>query len=302
MNGRDERGPWYLLTGLVLGVVLGLAFAWGAQPVRYTDTLPASLRADFKDEYRALIAAAYLGNADLTRARARLALLEDEDMFRALTEQAQRTLAENGSDREAQALGVLAVALGQAPPGPAQVVTQPGEPPAQAGTAPATGGQPSPPLPSATPTATTPPTRRPTLAITPDTAATQLPTLEPSATPPAPPTPTSSSPFILLSQEKLCEARLSAPEFRIEALDRFNNPVAGVLVIVTWAEGEERFFTGLKPEKGAGYADFAPQSGVLYSVRLGESGAPVDNVAAVMCPQSSGAPTWGAWLLQFVQP
>ena len=82
MNG-ENRGPWYLLTGLVLGIALGLIYAWVFQPVTvYRYGLRPPLRGDFKDQYRALIAAAYLGNGDLLRARARLELLKDEDMFR----------------------------------------------------------------------------------------------------------------------------------------------------------------------------------------------------------------------------
>jgi hypothetical protein len=40
----------------------------------------------------------------------------------------------------------------------------------------------------------------------------------------------------------------------------------------------------------------------MYSVRIGENGAPALGLAAVMCSQGSGAPVWGAWLLKFVQP
>ncbi len=90
---REDRGPWYLLTGLVLGAFLGLMYAWLVQPTQYTDTKPASLRADFKDRYRALIASAYMSNGDLVRAKARLELLQDADLYRMLSEQAQRTLA-----------------------------------------------------------------------------------------------------------------------------------------------------------------------------------------------------------------
>ena len=25
---REERGPWYLLTGLIIGVIFGLVYAW----------------------------------------------------------------------------------------------------------------------------------------------------------------------------------------------------------------------------------------------------------------------------------
>jgi hypothetical protein len=306
---KESRGPWYLLTGLVIGVALGLVYAWVFQPVKYVDTIPSSLRADFKDHYRALIAAAYLGNGDLLRARERLKLVQDPDMFRALSEQAQRTLAGQGTDADARALGLLAIALGQAPPGPAIAITQQrlapqAEPTRAAGNA--SPGETAPPDDlQLTPAALAPeqPTQPPTTA----------PTVSPVVAMPSPPVttsqppadtyqPTPGGPFLLLSQEKLCESKLANPQLQIEALDRFNRPVPGVPVIITWAGGEERFFTGLKPEKGQGYADFALTPGTLYTLRLGENGELVSDLAGLMCTPSSGAPYWGAWLIKFVQP
>ena len=127
MRHSEERGPWYLLTGLIIGIVLGVLYTRYIQPVEYIDTSPALLRQDFKDQYRLLIAAAYSANGDLVRGKARLELLKDSNVFRALSEQAQRTLAENGSANDARSLGLLAIALGQAPPGPALSVTQPAQ-------------------------------------------------------------------------------------------------------------------------------------------------------------------------------
>jgi hypothetical protein len=100
----------------------------------------------------------------------------------------------------------------------------------------------------------------------------------------------------------VCDQQLEAPQLQIEALDRFNRPVPGVLVIVAWASGEEQFFTGLKPEKGQGYADFTLTPGTLYNLRLGENGERVNDLAGLMCTPASGAPYWGTWLLKFVQP
>ena len=120
---KNKYGQWYLLTGLVMGAFAGLLIAWILQPVEYIDTSPASLQAAYKDHYRLLIAAAYAANGDLVRAKARLELLEDDDILQALTEQAQRTLAEGNSPEEARALGLLALALGQSAPGPAVVIT-----------------------------------------------------------------------------------------------------------------------------------------------------------------------------------
>ena len=114
---RQKQGHWYLLTGILIGFLAGLAVAWIVQPVEYTDTSPASLRPAYKDLYRVLIATAYAANGDLVRAKARLERLGDEYPLQALTEQAQRTLAEGSSPEEARFLSLLALAMGQTPPG-----------------------------------------------------------------------------------------------------------------------------------------------------------------------------------------
>lgn len=115
---EDERGNLYLLTGVVLGIILGILFAWVISPVKYVDTAPESLKDEFKDQYRVLIASAYVANGDLVRAKARLALLDEVDIYLVVAEQAQQMLAEDGSVEEAQALGRLALALGQEIPQP----------------------------------------------------------------------------------------------------------------------------------------------------------------------------------------
>ena len=115
---EDERGNWYLLTGVVLGIILGILFAWVISPVEYVDTAPESLTNEFKDQYRVLIASAYVANGDLVRAKARLGLLGEADIYLVVAEQAQQMLAEGGSVEEAQALGRLALVLGQEIPQP----------------------------------------------------------------------------------------------------------------------------------------------------------------------------------------
>ncbi|MFH1446482.1 MAG: hypothetical protein ABIG43_03615 [Chloroflexota bacterium] len=108
---ETQRSSWYLLTGLILGLVLGLVFTWVVSPVSYSDSNPDSLREDFKNHYRSMIAQVYAKNANLLRAESRLMLLGDEDTVEALSAQAQRILAEGGSENEARALAALAAAF-----------------------------------------------------------------------------------------------------------------------------------------------------------------------------------------------
>ena len=109
----EERGNWYLITGVVLGLIIGLLYAWLINPVDYVDTAPNTLKPFYKDQYRLMIATAYDADPDIVRAKARLELLEDEDAYRAVAEQAQHALSAGGTPDESQALGKLAAALGR---------------------------------------------------------------------------------------------------------------------------------------------------------------------------------------------
>lgn len=320
MNNED-RGPWYLITGLLIGAILGLMYAWVVQPVRYVDTSPASLRSDFKDSYRVMIASAYVGNGDLVRAQARLELLQDPDLYRTLSEQAQRTLAEEGSTDDARALGLLAVALGGgnasiSSPIPRQRTTEQIVLPST--TIPPTAISTN--LPTVTPTVThlvteavsftatisptslsSPPmTEEFEVEMTPSETSPPPPTYTPTLT--RTPTRTPGGTFVLLSREKVCDPPLDEPRFQIEASNAFGDPLPGVLVIINWQSNEDRFFTGLKPEKGLGYADYQPSPGVAYMVRLEEDGQPIRDLFAPECIGPFGERYWGAWLLKFVQP
>ena len=107
---NENRGYWYLLTGIILGLILGLVYGWVVQPAPKVEADPASLQTAFKDEYRILIALAYQANGDLVRAKARLELLQDENVSQVLEQQAQRAQAQ-GYEEEALALARLAADL-----------------------------------------------------------------------------------------------------------------------------------------------------------------------------------------------
>lgn len=285
----EKRGPWYLLTGLVLGGIVGLLFAWWVQPVRYTNTAPSTLSNEYKDKYRALIAAAYMGNNDLVRAQARLALLKDPNIYQAVAEQAQRSMAKGESPQEARALGVLAMALNQALSGAPQGVT-----PTTAAVI----------LPSQTPMSAQPVVSTPqpaettfTLgtpqAIVTATVAANIPTVAPTAT--------TSAPFALKSRQLVCDEDFGAPLIQIIALDAASQPVPGIEIIVNWEGGENHFFTGLKPELGLGYADYTMTPDVTYTLKLAEGGQSVSDLIATHCENSTNE-QWGVWRLEFVQP
>jgi hypothetical protein len=323
MREKRSRGPWYLITGFVLGAVLGLAYAWIVDPIEYLDTAPISLRADFKDEYRALIASAYVANGDLERAESRLALLGDGDPARVLAEQAQRAMAEGQSPQDAQALGLLAIAVGQGIT-PAPVTAIPSDTPALD--------------PSSTDPVTLTPAVSPTLlsAITSTVTITSANTLEAAATatpegnpgagdlatqtlaategttqPPLPtgtplptrtPTATPGAPFVMREQTFICDQDIRDPLIQVFVEDTDGRPVPGIEVVVNWEDGENHFFTGVKPELGMGYADFIMTPGVVYSLRLVAGGEILPDLTPAECETTTGSRYWGSWLLKFEQP
>ena len=281
----EKRGNWYLLTGLILGVAFGLVYAWVVSPVQYVDAGPNSLREDFKDQYRLLVALAYLSDNNYVRAEARLKELKDPDIAQTLAMQAQRSLADGKTEMETRALSLLAVALGE---GPTPVVT----------------------MPTATATVAPSPTSTPTPVVAEPTAspasvteiATQAPrTLQPTATPLPSRTPTATpgDPFLLEEQSLVCDPALTASLIQIKVYDAAGQEVPGVEAIVNWDGGEEHFFTGLKPELGLGYADFVMNTGVTYVLRLADGGQPVPDLTPAECEGEAGTRYYGSWLLVF---
>jgi len=116
---EGKHGGWYILIGLVLGVILGVAYTWIANPVVYETTAPSTLGKTDKDAYRSLIAQVYATTGNLERALHRLEVLEDVNSVYALGAQAQRVMAEGYPD-EARTLALLASAIQQSPTIPAQ--------------------------------------------------------------------------------------------------------------------------------------------------------------------------------------
>lgn len=286
-----------LTLALLIGLGLGLVYSWFLSPVTYVDANPAILRADFKDQYRVVIAASYESTHDLARARARLELLGDPDPVGELSAQAQRMLGAGEPFEKVRPLARLATDLNQGfatlpTPTAFTVFNTPQGVPAALATETQT---------SEIETIAETPTPFPTILfeqtpITPAAAETIAP--RPTFTPTSGP----GASFALVGQETICTPGSQSGLLQFMLMDSSRRQVAGIEIIVTWNQGEDRFFTGFKPELGNGYADFVMQPDTVYSIRVVEGGTFVPNVITPACADPNGVNYPGGLLLTFQQP
>jgi hypothetical protein len=288
-----------VLLALLFGVALGLGYAWVISPHPMTNAQPSALRADFKDQYRAVIAAAYAATHNLPRAQARLAVLGDSNPVDELNAQAQRMLASAQTFERVEHVVVLASVLDQE----AGNVT--------AGGAATSGASASTPtdeiLPDAGSTFTpTSPSLLTDIPIfdseTPEFVETPLPTLQATPRPTLIPTPVPGKPFTLTGQETVCDTNLPDGLLQVLVLNRSRRQLAGTEIVITWDGGKEQFFTGLKPELGNGYADYVMTPDTTYTVQLGRGSDVALGITAPTCQSPDGAAFPGSIKLTFQQP
>ena len=289
-----KRLPWDILLALLFGLGLGLAYAWVISPQQFAESTPATLRSDFKDQFRAAIAASYAATGNLPRAQARLDLLGESDHMESLNAQAQREIA-NGQFQQADQLAALALALDTG------ISILPQQTPTLGIFEPADTEPSITPFPSpedipfvVTGTLETIETFQP---ITPQPNPI-TPTPRPTRTAP----PTQGSPFQLTALDTICDANLPNNLLQVIVYNANRRQLAGVKVIVTWDSGEEQFFTGLKPELGNGYADFLMQPDISYSVQLEVGSEIATNLTSPACRAQNGEAFNGGLKLTFQQP
>lgn len=287
-----RRTLWLSVLALLAGLIIGVLYAWVVSPMRYVNTTPDTLRADFKDSFRSAIAASYAATHNLDRARARLLLLGDANPVDTLTGQAQRMLAAGEPFGAVQAVAELASDLraGIAAQAPTSTVRP-------VAAALATSSPAASPTPALTEPAELDLSPTPTEAAT-ATLAFDTATPRPTRTP----IPTASIPFQLVSQAEVCNPNLTDGLLQISVLDSHRHQMPGVEISISWSGGEESFFTGMKPEIADGYADYVMQAGVTYALRVERSGTPVSGLLAPTCPASEGQTYMGGLKLVFQQP
>ena len=283
MQAPHLRAPsrWRWVPVLVLcvglGIAAGLFVSWGVWPVQYVDVAPDSLHPVYRQEYILLVSQAYAYDRDANAAQARLAALGDAQAASVqVASLAEQYAGEGGRPPEhiealaglAYALGVQRAALAPYLPIPVPAATWTPRPTAT-------------PLPTPTETATIPPT------VTPAATATQTPTRTPTptvprATPPAGSTPSptvereqgptvaptvpSAPRFELIRQDRTCSGADGL--LQVEVYDAQGEPQPNVELLARWDTHEERFYTGLKPEQGIGYADLALEKGYVYQLSI----------------------------------
>jgi hypothetical protein len=288
-----KRFPWDILLALVVGIGVGLVYAWMISPLRVTNADPGTLRDDFKNQYRSAIAAAYAASGNLPRALARLQLLKDPDPVEALNAQAQQILARGESARVADQVAALAVALegGQDETIPASdSFTQVVE--IVAGTSAPVSASPAPEL---------------TFVLTetpPTNPVEETPPALPSSTPrpTMTPAPTQGAPFKLAGQDEVCDPNLPDGLLQVIVLSANRRQIPGAEIDINWENGEEKFFTGLKPDLGTGYADFTMSPDISYSIQLAAGSEIATGLVAPACQSPGGESYLGGIKLTFQQP
>lgn len=77
MVETGRKGPYYLLTGLIIGLILGIFYGWVVNPTRYVDISPEALHPDQKKQYLLLVAESYQANEDIGRSYYRIKQMMD---------------------------------------------------------------------------------------------------------------------------------------------------------------------------------------------------------------------------------
>jgi hypothetical protein len=244
----------------VAGVAGGLYYAWMIAPIRYHDSAPNDLYAPDRLTYLALIGDHYALNSDLEQAKAAMSELGIDADGQVLAGLIEDYLDGGGQPEDVRNLARLAQDLGAR--GGVLLVFD----------------------------LALSPTPTPALTLTPSVPADALPTQQALTVVPEPE-------FLLVEQTQLCAEPGEPGKIAITVRDTQGNQLPGVEVVVSWPQGQDRFFTGLLPGMGAGYADFQMSSGTEYEVALvGFRGDAADQLVSDLepglCPTGTLAADW----------
>lgn len=278
-SSRDGRPFWqrisapgWLFIGLVLGLGVGLYYAWVVDPIVLINSGPQRLSENYKAEYIFLVSQSYAADGNWTLAQARLVALEDPNLSQSVNELLETYVRDLESPDALRNMANLAQQLGAE--GGAVAIFAP--------------------TPEFVPTPTLAQQTLPTLAPTPTLFPTEpaAPTATTSPTPA--PTRDIDLTFELLNQERVC-AGTNPPQIEVITLDAFASEIGGIAVEVVWANGRDRFFTGFKPDISPGYGDFTMEPDTSYTVFLPEGSPEISGLRVETCADGSDS----SWQLTF---
>lgn len=110
------RRVWVIVLVVLLGLSLGLTYAWLIEPVEYTDTEIADLKETYQADYVLMVSDAYALTGDLDAARERLGRLSAPDVAALVLSHAEAALTGGAAEAEVGRLARLAAALGASGP------------------------------------------------------------------------------------------------------------------------------------------------------------------------------------------
>lgn len=291
-RSKYQRGRWGiswigLIIGLALGIGGGLAYAWVVAPVEETETRPAQLREADKAHYMVAIALSFAYDSNLPLAIERLGQLDlGFDPIQAVADTACRLASSGYINSNAGLRAVRAMRTFYQLQGRTScadtLIPAPEEVPLQVTIDVATP----------TPTLPPPPTKTP-------------PPLETSPTPDGVvvvPTTAPQRTYDGSVTGTFCDlARSGVIEVRVLDDDRVTG-IPGEPIRVEWDEGESLFYSGLKPERGTGFADFQMEPGQSYLITMPGLSDPLpQSLVADRCVTDGGEEGITSYRVAFVR-
>jgi hypothetical protein len=271
---------WGLAIGLIIGIAGGLVYAWTVSPVVEFATEPWQLRPEDRAHYVVAITLAFAGDSNLNKAVERLIELRGEDfnadIFQQVADAACR-LASTGYVDSNSGLNAIRSMMTfyqlQGRTGCADTLLPAGD------LAPTSVVV----IDASTPTLPPPATKTPT----PVREAEATPTISRNIVPTSVP----QRDFVLANVSTFCDSDISGI-IEVFVQDFGGVGIAGMPVRVRWDDGEDTFYTGLKPERGPAYADFQMEENKGYIIDMpGRSDPSAQQLVAASCTSDAGTPS-----------
>lgn len=260
--------------GLILGIAAGLTYTWMLNPIQEFNTHPWQLRAEDRAQYIVAIMLDYGHTGDLGRAVTRLTELRPAGDPIQLVADTACSLTTSGYANSSSGLRAVRAMMtfyqlqGRTGCADTLIAADAMDPPRVST------------IEASTATLAPPATKTPTPAA--PIRADVTPSL--FIVPTNPP----QSDYEIVNIPTSCS--LEQPStIEVSVVDFNGQGIAGQVVRVRWDDGESLFATGLKPERGAGYADFTMEPGLSYVVDMPGLSDPTQPLTAISCALEDGA-------------